>query len=166
MVRSSYCASGLCSSSPTNPPSSAPIYQSRSRRTCSSSHSRISSSIFPSSGLPPRNALGVGASQPREPAPPHPPASPSRRSRGVASHLTFGTRRLGASSRNVLRSERGVASQTRGRSACPEPLSRRRSRFKRRWKSSKPRGRSSFLSWWAVIPSGTNKKENWSRTLE
>jgi hypothetical protein len=66
----------------------------------------------------------------------------------------------------VLRSERGVASHTRGRSPCPEPLSRRRSRFKRRWKSSRPRGRSSFLSWCAVIPSGTNKRGNGNKKLK
>lgn len=137
--RPSYCARGLLSSSPATPPSSAPVYQSRSSRTCSSSHSLESKGIprSPSSGLVPLTARGVGASHDRFPTRPQPPSS-DLPLRGVDSHPTLGTRTLPWS-------ERGVASQLR--------LSLPRSRLERRWKSPRPRGPSSFRSWVATIPS-------------
>lgn len=97
-LRSSYCARGLCSSSPATPPSSAPVYQSRSSLTCSSSHSLTSRPKAPSSpsGLPPLATLGVGASHLRFRAAPQPPSSPIEL-RGVESQGTLGTRTLGAS---------------------------------------------------------------------
>lgn len=118
-VRSSYCDKGLCSSSPATPPSSAPVYQSRSRRTCSSSHSLESrpNALSSPSGLVSRATRGVWASQDLLPTLPHPPPS-LLELRGVDSHPTFGTRTL------PPRSERGVSSQLR--------RSYPRSRFKRR----------------------------------
>lgn len=158
-LRSSYCARGLCSS-PATPPSSAPVYQSRSSLTCSSSHSLASSPKAPSSpsGLPPLAALGVGASQPRFFAPPHP--TPTSLERGVESQPTLGTRTLGASRELELRTLRGVESQLRTCSCSvslswplfpAQPLSP--SRFSRRWKSPKPLGASRRGKLAEVMPS-------------
>src|SRR6266540_791937 len=98
-LRSSYCARGLCSSSPIKVPSSAPVYQSRSNLTCSSSHSLMSNAKEASSpsGLPPLTTRGVGASHWRFLCLPHPSPSSLLHPRGVDSHPTFGTRTLGAS---------------------------------------------------------------------
>lgn len=157
----------MYSSSPSTPPPSAPIYQSRSNRICSSSHSRASIPSAPSPPSEPGDVprRGVGASHLLLREPLDPPGEGGRR--GVASHDAFGMRTLGMSSPLRLRSERGVASQPLRSPPLSRPLSRRsrsrlswgRSRFNRCWKSPRPRGPSFRRSSLAVMPSARKCQE-------